>query len=153
MRVVLGLVCLAAALSMMVGCRPLLPEQEMDPETPDSAMEATKGREATPTSTPDPTPTSMPPTGTLAVPVDAQALVERAKADLALELDVKSAGVTVLSVEKTEFPDASLGVPEPGKMYAQVITPGYIIQLGAGAGVYTYHGSGERVVLALVDEP
>lgn len=32
--------------------------------------------------------------------------------------------IALRSVKATEFPDAGLGVPEPGKMYAQVITPG-----------------------------
>jgi len=47
----------------------------------------------------------------------------------------------------TEFPDASLGVPEPGKMYAQVITPGYVIRLAVEGAVTKYHGTGDRVVL------
>jgi hypothetical protein len=80
------------------------------------------------------------------VPADAQNLVDLAVDDLAQALDGEAEAVTVLSVEARDFSDASLGVPEPDKMYAQVITPGYVIQLGLGEKVYTYHGSGERVV-------
>jgi hypothetical protein len=62
---------------------------------------------------------------------DAQPSVDLAKSDLAERLGVGLGEITVLSVEATEFPDASLGVPEPDKMYAQVITPGYIL-IGCG---------------------
>lgn len=37
--------------------------------------------------------------------------------------------IEVLSVESVEWPDASLGCPERGKSYAQVITPGYRVIL------------------------
>ena len=52
---------------------------------------------------------------------------------------------------EAEFPDASLGVPEPGAVYAQVITPGYVIDLTAAGQTYRYHAAGERVV-AVPDE-
>jgi hypothetical protein len=78
---------------------------------------------------------------------EVEPLVELAKADLAERLNVNPGEIEVESVEATEFPDASLGVPEPGKMYAQVVTPGYVIKLAAGGDVYEYHASGDRVVL------
>ena len=74
------------------------------------------------------------------------AIVELAKADLAQRLDIDPDEITVQSVEPVEFPDASLGVPEPGKVYAQMITPGYIIDLAAAGQIYRYHASDERVV-------
>ncbi|MCI0396040.1 MAG: hypothetical protein L0332_19465 [Chloroflexi bacterium] len=46
------------------------------------------------------------------------------------------------------FEDESLGVPEPGATYAQVITPGYVIVVEADERRYTYHAAGDRVVLA-----
>lgn len=79
---------------------------------------------------------------------EAQPLVDMAKADLQERLSVSPDEIAVQSVEATEFPDASLGVPEAGKMYAQVITPGYIIRLIVDGTVYEYHGSGEHVVFA-----
>ncbi len=46
-----------------------------------------------------------------------------------------------------EWPDASLGCPEPGMMYAQVVTPGYKIHLSCGEELFTYHSDcGSRVV-------
>ena len=38
-----------------------------------------------------------------------------------------------------EWSDASLGRPQPGMMYAQVITPGYLVVLEADGQQYTYH--------------
>lgn len=75
-------------------------------------------------------------------------LVAQAIADLQTRLGVAEGVVTVQQVEETEFPDASLGVPEPGQAYAQVVTPGYVIRLEAAGQVYTYHAAGERIVLA-----
>ena len=65
----------------------------------------------------------------------AQPLVELATADLQERLAVSSDEIALQSVKATDFPDASLGVPEPGKMYAQVITPGYVIRLVVNGAV------------------
>ena len=77
----------------------------------------------------------------------AQPLVDRAKADLAKRLGITVDKITVQSVEATEFSDTSLGVREPGKVYAQVITPGYIIKLAVEDKVYEYHASAKNIVL------
>jgi hypothetical protein len=82
---------------------------------------------------------------------EAQPLVDLIKADLAERLGVGLDEITVQSVEATEFPDASLGVAEPGQVYAQVITPGYVVRLAVDGTVYEYHGSEDRVVF--VSEP
>ena len=74
-------------------------------------------------------------------------VVALARADLAQKQGIDADSIFVQSVEETEFSDASLGVPEPGVMYAQVVTPGYVIRLIAGGKVYRYHVSGDRVVL------
>lgn len=73
-------------------------------------------------------------------------LVEQAKTDLAQRLEVDTDQIDVKSVEPTEFPDASLGVPEPGKSYAQVITPDYIVELTVGGQTYRYHASDEKIL-------
>ncbi len=76
------------------------------------------------------------------------ALSSLARADLSLRLGVAADRIGVVGVSATEFSDTSLGVPEPGKVYAQVITPGYVITLSVAERRYVYHGSGDRVVLA-----
>jgi len=80
---------------------------------------------------------------------EAQPLVDRALADLAETLDVEPEAIAVESVEAKNFSDTSLGVPEPGMMYAQVITPGYVVKLEVEGATYVYHGSGDRVVRAV----
>ena len=79
-------------------------------------------------------------------------LAEMAKADLAQRLGVDLDQIVVERVTPTEFSDTSLGVPEPGQMYAQVITPGYVITLTVDGESYRYHGAGERVVIAVTSE-
>jgi len=73
-------------------------------------------------------------------------LTDLALADLADRLGVSTAVIQVSNVEATEFSDTSLGVPQPGMDYAQVITPGYILTLSADGGFYVYHGAGDFVV-------
>jgi hypothetical protein len=69
-----------------------------------------------------------------------------ARAALAKRLGIDTGDVEVQDVTPVEFADVSLGVPEPGKSYAQVVRPGYVIELTAQGQTYVYHGSGERVV-------
>jgi hypothetical protein len=79
---------------------------------------------------------------------EAERLADRAIADLVDRLGVDAGQIVVERVTPTDFSDASLGVPEPGVIYAQVVTPGYVILLKANETVYEYHAAGERVVLA-----
>lgn len=73
-------------------------------------------------------------------------LVAQAVADLAGRLAIAPDAVQVRAVEAVEWPDASLGCPQPGMMYAQVITPGYRIVLEAAGKTYEYHSSHTYVV-------
>jgi len=43
------------------------------------------------------------------------------------------------SVEEITWSDSSLGCPEPGKMYSQVLIPGYKFQLRGGGKIYQVH--------------
>ncbi len=76
----------------------------------------------------------------------AAGLVAQAVADLAGRLAIAADAIQVRSVEAVEWPDASLGCPQPGMMYAQVITPGYRIVLEAAGRAYEYHSSYAHVV-------
>jgi len=68
-----------------------------------------------------------------------QQAIDAAKAALAARLGVGTSTITVVKVEVVQWPDTSLGVPEPGKMYAQVIVPGFRITLAQGGKEYEYH--------------
>ncbi len=70
----------------------------------------------------------------------AQPFAERALATLA-ELGVEPADVTSIQIEAVDWPDAGLGCPQPGQMYASVITPGYRIALETEAESYAVHTS------------
>ena len=77
----------------------------------------------------------------------ADALVALARADLTRRLAIADAEITLVNVEAREWSDSSLGCPRPGMMYAQVITPGYLILLSAGGKQYEYHASTRNVIL------
>ena len=74
-----------------------------------------------------------------------QPVVDIAKKDLASRLNISVEQVKLVKQEKVDWPDTSLGYPEEGMMYAQVITPGFRIILKAGDKSYEYHSDYKRV--------
>lgn len=70
-----------------------------------------------------------------------QAIATRAVDELAAELGVAGSDITITAMESVEWPDASLGCPEEGMMYAAVLTSGYKIMLDADGQQYEYHSS------------
>lgn len=56
-----------------------------------------------------------------------------------LEQRIPGQEITVVSVEYTEWPDSSLGNPQPDMAYAQVITPGFKMLLEVSGQQYEYH--------------
>jgi len=81
-------------------------------------------------------------------------LVELAKADLADRTGTDKEQITMVSVKAVDWPDASLGCPEPGMFYAQVITSGYRIVLSHDGERYEYHTDrSSRVVLCQQQSP
>ena len=59
-------------------------------------------------------------------------------ADAASRSGVDSSAVTVKSAEAVTWPDGSLGCPQPGVMYTQMIVPGYRVVLLANGKEYDY---------------
>ncbi len=71
----------------------------------------------------------------------------QAKKDLAARLAVPDDDIKVLESGEAMWPDASLGMPEPGKMYAQVLTEGFRIVMEAAGKIYEYHfGNGTMMM-------
>ena len=69
-----------------------------------------------------------------------QQLVERAMEIVATEAGVTTADLTLINLQPMEWPDSSLGCPQPGTMYMQVITPGYQLTLEDVSGTtYNIH--------------
>lgn len=54
-------------------------------------------------------------------------------------LNIPAAQLRVERVESREWNDSSLGCPQPGMMYAQVITPGYLVVVAGGGKRLEYH--------------
>lgn len=78
----------------------------------------------------------------------AQNLVQIAIKDLAERLQINVDQIRLASIEAVEWSDSSLGCPQMGVMYTQVITPGYKLILEANGKTYPYHTNDrERVVL------
>jgi hypothetical protein len=69
---------------------------------------------------------------------------EKAKADLMKRLGVEAAQVTVVSSDEVTWPDGSLGCPEPGMHYTQMLVPGNRTVLQVGGKQYEYHSGGQR---------
>ena len=80
-------------------------------------------------------------------PTTLQILIEIAKEDLAQRLAVPAAGITVADARAVTWSDASLGCPQEGFAYAQVLTSGYLIILEEAGNQYEYHaGKGPEVI-------
>ena len=80
------------------------------------------------------------------VPADAASFVAEAKGKLAIDKGVDPGQITLKRIEATTFNDSSLGCPEPGRSYLQVLTPGYLIILQLGNETYEYHAGRSSVV-------
>lgn len=69
-----------------------------------------------------------------------------AKKDLANKLDIDKKKIEVINITPHNFSDTSLGCPQRNQMYAQVITPGFIMILKADSTKYIYNAGSKRVV-------
>jgi len=81
------------------------------------------------------------------VPEKAKLVVALAIDDLTNRLDVAREAIKVVEVKRVDWPDRSLGHPEPGKVYAQVITPGFLIKLRVGKRLCEYHSDDTRRIV------
>jgi hypothetical protein len=80
-----------------------------------------------------------------------QGLIAIATADLASRLSVEPGAISVLTATAMTWPDKSLGCPQPGMQYLQVLVDGALIELQAGAKTYSYH-SGDDGKPALCEQ-
>jgi hypothetical protein len=130
-------------LILFSGCQAILPENG-------TQMEATSS----------PTPIStlpgeiMPITPFLPTPSEPspQGLVERTKADLATRLSISAYEISLIELAETEWSDSSLGCPQPGMNYLQVITPGYRIVFQVNDQVYEYHSDKNTAFIYCADQ-
>lgn len=73
------------------------------------------------------------------IPMEAQSVVDLVRQDAATQLDVDPSALDVTAIQAVDWPDSSLGCPEDGGVYAQVISPGYQITIGDGTASIEYH--------------
>jgi hypothetical protein len=73
-----------------------------------------------------------------------QPYIDLAVADLAARQSIDPADITVQAATLEVWSDASLGCPQPGQQYAQVVTDGSLIVLAADGHEFRYHAGGSR---------
>ena len=102
----------------------------------------------TPSLAPRPTvvPTGSPVTGE--VP---PAVIDAVRAELGTLTGTDPSTATVVKAESVEWPDGSLGCPQRGVMYVQVVTPGYQVVLEQTGRDYDYRVAGEGAVIRLCE--
>ena len=124
------LTCFTLAAALLVAWAPV-PPAAAPVSTPVSPTQAV-------VSTPTPAPTLLP---TL-IPADASLASESTQAVRQIAgdaLGVAPGQVKVVSITPMDWPDASLGCPDPDMMYGQVITPGYQAQVEVDGQVHDVH--------------
>jgi hypothetical protein len=103
-----------------------------------------------PSSTPETSDVQLPEKGD--VPSAPRKIVEKAKSDLVKQFGVDASQIRVVEARAVDWPDASLGCPQPDMTYAQVVTPGYWVLLEVEGRQYPYHtDQNEQVTLCLRD--
>ncbi len=71
----------------------------------------------------------------------------RAIEALAADLEVEPGQVKVDTIRAVDWPDSSLGCPEPGRAYLTVVTPGHKVSLRVDDRVYVVHESKNRAAV------
>jgi hypothetical protein len=66
---------------------------------------------------------------------------------IAEDLGVPPETVQVVSVEPRNWPDTSLGCPQPDMLYAQVVTPGYLVLVDVSGKRIEYHADERSTVV------
>ena len=76
---------------------------------------------------------------------DAERDIARLAIDaLAADLQIAKDGIAVDTIRAVDWPDSSIGCPQPGRAYLQVITPGHKITLRANGQIYVVHEAKNR---------
>lgn len=70
-----------------------------------------------------------------------KAKVDFALRDAAQRTQRDAAQLRVTLAEAVTWPDGSLGCPQPGRQYTQVLVDGYRIRIVAGTATMEYHAS------------
>ncbi len=89
----------------------------------------------------------MTPSLSSSISPDLESLIEKAKEDLAQRLSISTTEISLVESIAVEWSDSSLGCPQQGMFYLQVITPGYLIRLQALDRVFEFHtNKGDQII-------
>ncbi len=87
-------------------------------------------------------PPTLPPSGAPVTGEVPEPVLEAVRRQLATDVPgADLATATVVTAEAVEWSDSSLGCPEPGMVYMQVITPGYHVVVSVGGVEYDYRAT------------
>jgi hypothetical protein len=81
---------------------------------------------------------------------EAARAVRWATADLARRLKINEREIALQKVIPATWSDTSLGCPEPDRVYAQVLTNGYVVLLSCRQDVYEYRTDTAGKILVCV---
>jgi hypothetical protein len=73
--------------------------------------------------------------------------IDLATSALAKQQSIPEGDISVQSLLAQEWPDTSLGCPQPGAQYLQVISPGFRVRLTALGTIHAVHVSGKAAVV------
>jgi hypothetical protein len=127
---VTGILCVTCALlAAGPGCQRPAASPDAATTTPAAASTASPGASFTAAPAPSSPVAGAP---TVAAPAGAATALAAVRQDLARRLSLAEAQITLIRAEPVDWPDSSLGCPQPGMMYLQMVTPGYRLVLAAG---------------------
>ncbi len=112
--------------------------------SPPATNPATEAEDAVPIEAP---PTQHTPVLEPVIPPEMERLVTAAKEDLAGRIGVGVDDLEVLHFETVTWSDSSLGCPQPGMAYLQVLVDGFRLVLFHADTAYSYHGTDSGFVL------
>ena len=72
---------------------------------------------------------------------------------LAAELQIAKEGILVDTIRAVNWPDSSLGCPQPGRAYLEVVTPGHKVTLRADGRVHVVHEAKGRAFVCEKTRP
>lgn len=143
---------------LLVGCgaaeTPAAPTSNAAPTSSPSPTNSPRATSSpSPTSHSGSSPTTNPTPPIIGQPSDA--LVMRAREQVARYLNIAPEAVTRQSATPQEWSTGALGCPVPGQMYTQVITPGYLLIFTANNQRYEIHTNdrSDTLILCLNGKP